>query len=71
MQQALSAFGAALIFTSGSAIFGIFNSGRATATVFDEDSLVTLPATTFARPPRCPRCAFRWCSCLPPAWCSA
>jgi nucleoside-diphosphate-sugar epimerase len=50
MQQALSAFGAALIFTSGSAIFGIFNSGRATATVFDEDSHVPLPATTFAPP---------------------
>jgi nucleoside-diphosphate-sugar epimerase len=50
MQEALAAFGGALIFTSGSAVFGIFNSGRATHTVFDEDAHLPLPTTTFAPP---------------------
>jgi nucleoside-diphosphate-sugar epimerase len=50
MQQALSVSGAALIFTSGSAILGTFNSGHAGQAVFDEDSRVPLPTTTFAPP---------------------
>jgi nucleoside-diphosphate-sugar epimerase len=48
MQQALANTGSALVFTSGSAVFGIFNAGRATQTVFDEDSPVPLPTATFA-----------------------
>jgi nucleoside-diphosphate-sugar epimerase len=50
MQQALAVSGAALIFTSGSAVFGTFNSGHATQAVFDEDSHLPLPTTTFAPP---------------------
>jgi nucleoside-diphosphate-sugar epimerase len=50
MQEALAAYRGALIFTSGSAVFGIFNSGRATQTMFDEDSPVPLPTATFAPP---------------------
>jgi nucleoside-diphosphate-sugar epimerase len=50
MQRALAVFGATLVFTSGSAVFGTFNSGHATQAVFDEDSDVPLPLTTFAPP---------------------
>jgi nucleoside-diphosphate-sugar epimerase len=40
--------GQALVFTSGSAVFGVFNGGEATDVVYDEDSPVPLPALTFA-----------------------
>jgi nucleoside-diphosphate-sugar epimerase len=38
----------ALVFTSGSAVFGVFNGGEGTDTVYDEESRVPLPASTFA-----------------------
>jgi nucleoside-diphosphate-sugar epimerase len=38
----------ALVFTSGSAVFGVFNGGEATDVVYDEDSPVPLSASTFA-----------------------
>ena len=39
-----------LIFTSGSAIFGVFTKGEASPTIFDEDHPVPLPASVFAPP---------------------
>jgi nucleoside-diphosphate-sugar epimerase len=50
MQQALAASGAALVFTSGSAVFGSFNAGNANPAVFTEDSPLPLPTTTLAPP---------------------
>ncbi|MFE4961120.1 NAD-dependent epimerase/dehydratase family protein [Streptomyces sp. NPDC056653] len=50
MQQALATSGGALVFTSGSAVFGTFNDGHGTPAVFDEDSPVPLPKATFAPP---------------------
>jgi nucleoside-diphosphate-sugar epimerase len=38
----------ALVFTSGSAVFGVFNGGEATEVVYDEDGRVPLHASTFA-----------------------
>ncbi len=40
----------ALVFTSGSAVFGVFNGGEATSVSYDEDARLPLPASTFARP---------------------
>jgi nucleoside-diphosphate-sugar epimerase len=39
-----------LIFTSGSAIFGVFTKGEASPTIFDEDHPVPLPSSVFAPP---------------------
>jgi nucleoside-diphosphate-sugar epimerase len=48
MRGALVDQGGALVFTSGSAVFGIFNGGDATDTVYDEDTELPLPASVFA-----------------------
>lgn len=48
MREALTAHGGALVFTSGSAVFGTFNGGDATDTVYPEDSPLPLPASVFA-----------------------
>jgi nucleoside-diphosphate-sugar epimerase len=48
MREALTDHGGALVFTSGSAVFGIFNGGDATDTVYDEDARLPLPASVFA-----------------------
>src|SRR6266851_9888788 len=50
MTRALGDSGKALIFTSGSAIFGVFTKGEASPTIFDEDHPVPLPASVFAPP---------------------
>src|SRR5258708_7391396 len=50
MTAALGETGKPLIFTSGSAIFGVFTKGEASPTIFDEDHPVPLPATVFAPP---------------------
>ena len=50
MREALAAYGGALVFTSGSAVFGTFNGGDATDTVYPEDSPLPLPASVFAPP---------------------
>jgi nucleoside-diphosphate-sugar epimerase len=50
MTSALGASGKPLIFTSGSAIFGVFTGGEASATVFDEDHPAPLLASVFAPP---------------------
>lgn len=36
------------MFTSGSAVFGVFNDGELSNVIYDEDSRVPLPASTFA-----------------------
>jgi len=38
------------VFTSGSAVFGVFGAGEGTGIVYDEDSRLPLPASTFAPP---------------------
>ena len=48
IQEALTDHGGALVFTSGSAVFGVFNGGDATDTVYDEDARLPLPASVFA-----------------------
>jgi nucleoside-diphosphate-sugar epimerase len=48
IQAALRKPGQALVFTSGSAVFGVFNGGEATDIAYDEDSRVPLRASTFA-----------------------
>lgn len=48
IQAALQGPEQALVFTSGSAVFGVFNGGERTDVVYDEDSPVPLPASTFA-----------------------
>src|SRR5882724_8733086 len=48
MTKALGESGKPLIFTSGSAIFGVFTKGEASPTIFDEDHPVPLPAAVFA-----------------------
>jgi len=48
MTRALGDSGKPLIFTSGSAIFGVFSRGEASPTVFDEEHSVPLPASVFA-----------------------
>jgi len=50
MTKALGDSGKPLIFTSGSAIFGVFTKGEASPTIFDEDNPVPLPASVFAPP---------------------
>src|ERR1700722_6908846 len=48
MQEALGSTGKALVFTSGSAVFGVFNGGEATEVVYGEDAAVPLPEEVFA-----------------------
>jgi nucleoside-diphosphate-sugar epimerase len=48
IREALADRGGALVFTSGSAVFGSFNGGDATDAVYDEDSSLPLPASLFA-----------------------
>ena len=48
MREALADHGGALVFTSGSAVFGVFNGGDATDTVYDEHARLPLPASVFA-----------------------
>jgi len=48
MREALANYGGALVFTSGSAVFGTFNGGEATDTVYDEDARLPLPQSVFA-----------------------
>ena len=48
--KALGHSGKPLIFTSGSAISGVFTKGEASPTIFDEDHHVPLPASVFAPP---------------------
>src|SRR6266852_454113 len=50
MTRALGDSGKPFIFTSGSAIFGVFTKGEASPTIFDEDHRVPLPASVFAPP---------------------
>ncbi len=50
METALGNSGKTLIFTSGSAVFGVFNGGEATQQVFREDASVPLPMSQFAPP---------------------
>jgi nucleoside-diphosphate-sugar epimerase len=50
MTRALGDPGKPLIFTSGSAIFGVFTKGEASSTIFDESHPVPLPASVFAPP---------------------
>jgi nucleoside-diphosphate-sugar epimerase len=48
MQRALEGSGKALVFTSGSAVFGVFNGGDATTVVYGEDAALPLPEDVFA-----------------------
>jgi nucleoside-diphosphate-sugar epimerase len=48
MLEALADHGGALVFTSGSAVFGSFNGGEATDAVYDEDARLPLPESVFA-----------------------
>jgi nucleoside-diphosphate-sugar epimerase len=48
MRNALGHSGKPLIFTSGSAVFGVFNGGNATDIVYDEETDLPLPASVFA-----------------------
>jgi len=48
IREALTDHGGALVFTSGSAVFGVFNGGDATDTVYDEDAHLPLPASVYA-----------------------
>jgi nucleoside-diphosphate-sugar epimerase len=48
MQEALGGSGKALVFTSGSAVFGVFNGGDVTTEVYAEDTPVPLPNEVFA-----------------------
>jgi nucleoside-diphosphate-sugar epimerase len=48
MAEALAGHGGALVFTSGSAVFGTFSGGDATDTVYDEDTVLPLPRSVFA-----------------------
>ena len=50
MKKALGGSGKALVFTSGSAVFGSFNGGDATADVYAEDTPLPLPSAVFAPP---------------------
>ena len=50
MTRALGDSGKPLIFTSGSAIFGVFTKGEASSTIFDEDHPVPLLPSVFAPP---------------------
>src|SRR5260370_30592410 len=46
--RALEGSGKPLIFTSGSAVIGVFNGGEATAQIFDENVVLPLPESVFA-----------------------
>jgi nucleoside-diphosphate-sugar epimerase len=46
--RALDSSGAPLIFTSGSAVVGIFNNGEPTQQIFDENAVLPLPESVFA-----------------------
>src|SRR6476469_4696416 len=48
IREALTDHGGALVFTSGSAVFGVFNGGDATDTVYNEDARLPLPTSVFA-----------------------
>lgn len=48
MCNALGDSGKTLIFTSGSAVFGVFNNGEATGHMYDESAELPLPASVFA-----------------------
>jgi nucleoside-diphosphate-sugar epimerase len=48
MRNALGDSGKTLVFTSGSAVFGIFNAGEPTNAIFDEGASLPLPASVFA-----------------------
>ena len=48
MREALADHGGALVFTSGSAVFGSFNGGDATDAVYNEDSPLPLPESVYA-----------------------
>src|SRR5258708_3594172 len=50
MLKALGDSGKPFIFTSGSAIFGVFTKGEASPTIFNEDHPVPLPPSAFAPP---------------------
>ena len=50
IREALADHGGSLVFTSGSAVFGVFNDGDATDTVSDEDAQLPLPSAVFAAP---------------------
>jgi nucleoside-diphosphate-sugar epimerase len=50
MREGLADYGGTLLFTSGSAVFGTFNGGAATDTVYDEDAPLPLPRSVFAPP---------------------
>lgn len=50
LTKALGDSGKPLIFTSGSAIFGVFTKGEASPTLFDEDHSAPLSASDFAPP---------------------
>src|SRR5712671_3336928 len=50
MIEAAGDAGKPFIFTSGSAIFGVFTKGEASPTIFDEDHPAPLPASVFAPP---------------------
>jgi nucleoside-diphosphate-sugar epimerase len=50
MRVALADHGGTLVFTSGSAVFGVFNGGDATETVYDEAARLPLPSSVFAPP---------------------
>jgi nucleoside-diphosphate-sugar epimerase len=50
MTKALGESGKPVIFTSGSAIFGVFTKGEASPTTFDEDHPAPLPISVFAPP---------------------
>jgi nucleoside-diphosphate-sugar epimerase len=48
MGTALADHGGTLVFTSGSAVFGVFNGGDATDTAYGEDTPLPLPRSVFA-----------------------
>jgi nucleoside-diphosphate-sugar epimerase len=50
MREGLADYGGTLVFTSGSAVFGTFNNGAATDTVYDEDTPLPLPRSVYAPP---------------------
>jgi nucleoside-diphosphate-sugar epimerase len=50
MQRALGGSGNALVFTSGSAVFGSFNGGNLAPEVHAEDAALPLPSAVFAPP---------------------
>src|ERR1700684_3103865 len=48
LREALANYGAALVFTGGSAVFATFNGGQATETANDEDARLPLPQWVLA-----------------------